>query len=584
MIQHTFTKLAGKSLFSAILVLSIGRTWAAPLLTSNEIASIFSQPGVGLWELGSVSYGSNDLPHGLTVDSSWKSLAAGSQFCLAVDGSGALFAWGDAYLGQQDTGNAEPTAHFATKVGTDNDWKSVSANDGLSTAIKNDGSLWAWENANGPIRIGGGTTWKSTATGSQHRLALRTDGSIWAWGSNNHGNLGDGSTTFRDDPVQVGTATDWASISCGYYTSYGIKNDGSLWMWGIVFGTGNSGSSSSTVPIRLGTANNWRAIFPSPDNDVAFAIKQDGTLWAWGENDSGILGLGDNVTRNSPVQVGPSTAWESIAPGTNHVIAIRSDGSLWIWGISPSAAIPPSTVPVDRTALFDPNPKILVLEGSDDITDGNRTVTLFPAIVQEPTSKCLRISNKGLLPMTFSAIQLPPGFMLDPAPLVVPPLDGISYRIRLSASAKGHFIGDAHILNNSTNFPDVSIPLDGWVVSADDDTDSDGMNDAAELALSALGFDWRFTQTALVETLMENAPFAGLYQESEVMDVRLGIETIAIAPVAETASLAPGLREATTGLPLPFAMSPLPGLADPAIRMDFQIPPGRSVIRISGGK
>jgi hypothetical protein len=35
-------------------------------------------------------------------------------------------------------------------------------------------------------------------------------------------------------------------------------------------------------------------------------------------------------------------------------------------------------------------------------------------------------------------------------------------------------------------------------------TDNDGLNDAAELNLAALGYDWQLTQTALVSTLFSN--------------------------------------------------------------------------------
>jgi alpha-tubulin suppressor-like RCC1 family protein len=39
-------------------------------------------------------------------------------------------------------------------------------------------------------------------------------------------------------------------------------------------------------------------------SDYTVAIKADGTLWAWGNNKFGQLGLGDNITRLYPTQVG----------------------------------------------------------------------------------------------------------------------------------------------------------------------------------------------------------------------------------------------------------------------------------------
>jgi hypothetical protein len=43
------------------------------------------------------------------------------------------------------------------------------------------------------------------------------------------------------------------------------------------------------------------------------AIKTDGTLWTWGSNSGGPLGLGDVISRSSPVQVGALTTWISVS-------------------------------------------------------------------------------------------------------------------------------------------------------------------------------------------------------------------------------------------------------------------------------
>lgn len=41
------------------------------------------------------------------------------------------------------------------------------------------------------------------AAGYYHTLALKDDQTVWAWGYNNHGQLGDGTTTDSYTPVQV---------------------------------------------------------------------------------------------------------------------------------------------------------------------------------------------------------------------------------------------------------------------------------------------------------------------------------------------------------------------------------------------
>src|SRR2546423_11927064 len=49
------------------------------------------------------------------------------------------------------------------------------------------------------------TGFVAVAAGQYHTLAVRSDGAAWAWGYNNNGQLADGTTTERHIPVQVMT-------------------------------------------------------------------------------------------------------------------------------------------------------------------------------------------------------------------------------------------------------------------------------------------------------------------------------------------------------------------------------------------
>ena len=55
----------------------------------------------------------------------------------------------------------------------------------------------------------------------------------------------------------------------------------------------------------VGSGTNWTDV--SAGNEYTLAVQSDGTLWAWGWNGDGQLGLGDNIDRNSSVQVGSGT-------------------------------------------------------------------------------------------------------------------------------------------------------------------------------------------------------------------------------------------------------------------------------------
>ncbi|KKL79990.1 hypothetical protein LCGC14_2009300, partial [marine sediment metagenome] len=184
----------------------------------------------------------------------------------------------------------------------------------------------------------------SISSGSDHNCALLDTNEISCWGENNKGQLGLGDTTNRSIPVRVGTGNNWKQIACGgyYFVGYhtaAIKTDGTLWTWGYnehgQLGLGDT--TDRSIPVRVGTDTNWKQVACGDRNTLA--IKIDGTLWAWGLNSLGQLGLGDITDRWSPVQVGSDSDWMNIACGYYHTLAIKTEGALWAWGYNNSGQI-----------------------------------------------------------------------------------------------------------------------------------------------------------------------------------------------------------------------------------------------------
>lgn len=274
----------------------------------------------------------------------------------------ALFAWGRNSYGQLGLGNSGMvTTSSPTQVGTDTSWSFVSADPfGSTTALKNNGTLWAWglnrtgQLGNGtttdlssPVQIGSDTTW-SFVDGGYTVLALKTNGTLWGWGRNGNGQIGVSDTSNRSSPVQIGTSTDWAKISSNgsdiitipFGVSMAIKNNGSLWSWGNnalgQLGQGNNTYLSS--PVQVGTDTNWQAV--GGNGAFTVALKNTGTIWSCGWNAYGQLGDGTTTNRNSFVQIGTGSTgdWVSIKAGTSlfipgpHTVALKSNGTLWSWG------------------------------------------------------------------------------------------------------------------------------------------------------------------------------------------------------------------------------------------------------------
>ena len=78
-----------------------------------------------------------------------------------------------------------------------------------------------------------------------HTVLLKDDGTVWACGYNEHGRLGDGTTTDRLTPVQVsGLSNVTAIAACGAHT-VALKEDGTVWAWGYN-GSGQLGDGTTS--------------------------------------------------------------------------------------------------------------------------------------------------------------------------------------------------------------------------------------------------------------------------------------------------------------------------------------------------
>ena len=330
--------------------------WMAKTGSGTWSAEAPSEGGTAVWSFGkNADYGQLGLgdiidrssPVQVGSDTDWAMLAAHYQHTLAIKTDGTLWAWGNGlFLGlSESTHRSSPV-----QIGSGTDWAMV-ATDTFHAAVKTDGTLWTWGinetngqlghgdlvNCSFPVQVGALTDWSAVSCGSDVMLAIKTDGTLWACGMNSNGQLGLGDIINRSSPVQVGSLTDWAQVDVrAAYRAAAIKTDGTLWTWGDGYqgalGLGNDSSFSS--PVQVGSLTDWSAV--TCGIGAMLAIKTDGTLWAWGGDDDGVnygeLGLGDTINRSSPVQVGSLTDWSTVSCWGASVLATKKDGTLWAWG------------------------------------------------------------------------------------------------------------------------------------------------------------------------------------------------------------------------------------------------------------
>ena len=287
-----------------------------------------------------------EKPTDAPADFTYVQVSAGGRHSLALGSDGKTYAWGYNYAGQLADGT-ETDQTTPVKVvppaGTPADftYTQISGGNTHSLALGSDGNAYAWgDNRYG--QLGDGTTTHRTApvkvekptdapadftytqvnAGGYHSLALGSDGNAYAWGDNEHGQLGDETTTNQTTPVKVrspaGTPADftYTQISGGNAHSLAVGSDGNAYAWGSnQQGTlGNNTASwfgdANPVPMRVRDPANptdkdqgLKATQVSSGYNYSLAVGSDGNAYAWGSNDTGQLGDDTTNDKSAPVPV-----------------------------------------------------------------------------------------------------------------------------------------------------------------------------------------------------------------------------------------------------------------------------------------
>lgn len=468
----------------------------------------------------------------------WQAVWVGPSVTFAKKADSSLWASGGPNHEILGVGGPVPGKMFA-RVGTANDWIHVSAGGGHAVGLRANGSLWVWgsdlygELGLGqytmtqyvPAQLDTGTDWREIDAGNNHNLAVKVDGSLWAWGYNYYGQLGTGATATCYVPTRIGTLTDWAKVSAGQSHSLGIREDGSLWAWGrnAAGQLGTGGTVPATAPLQVGAETTW--ISASAGESHSLAIKADGSLWAWGNNTSGKLGVGDTTNRLVPTRVGTANDWVSTEAGRNHSAAVRPNGEVWLWGNNGSGQL--GTVAgnslVPTLASLDPTPEISAsnmadpFQNSQLVSSGPFILSLPSTTQGSPTMADFTILNHGSAPLVITAVTTGSGFATGlSVPATLAPGDSALFPVILDTTLVGALTSGLTILSNDPDEPAFSINLKGTVYSYQADVDDDGLSDAAEFKLSALGFSVNSPDPALLALLRDQGYRAGLMSESQL--------------------------------------------------------------------
>lgn len=295
---------------------------------------------------------------------------------------GTLWAWGLNTYGQLGNGTTtasrQPIAVRNTQMTSAN---AIACGFSHSLAIDSNGKLWAW-GLNDHGQLGDGTTTDrheptpvintrltsaiAIACGYCHNVAIDSNGKLWAWGQNDHGQLGDGTKTERHEPTPVVTTSMTSaatSVACGYYHSLVIDINHKLWAWGDN-GWGQIGvarlSPDNLTPVAVTNTKLSFAKVIACGSYHSLAVDNNNKLWAWGNNSDRQLGDGTtDVLKTLPAAVIDTNLSfaTGIAGGDNSSFAIDINGHLWSWGSNTSGQLGDGTTSLrsEPTAVINTN-------------------------------------------------------------------------------------------------------------------------------------------------------------------------------------------------------------------------------------
>ncbi len=250
----------------------------------------------------------------------------------------------------------------------------------------------------------------------------------------------------------------------------------------------------------------------------------------------------------------------------------------------------PFDIPLYGTGLV---PDIAVEQPAGTNLNAGAGSVAFSAVVGVPSAfKTFTIINTGAATLNLSNPTLIGGSAGDfdtnavGIDLSLTAGQQTTFAVRFLGNVAGHRTTTLRIASNDPDESPFDITITGDGLTFSQDTDGDGLSDAAELDLAALGFDWQVGQLALVDSLYDNAGAADLYNAAQVKTLRIDPLLVGRNPANGLIKLTIGLRK-STGLAAPNDFQPLPFTppgttitAQGKLQFEFSVPDDTAFFRV----
>lgn len=180
------------------------------------------------------------------------------------------------------------------------------------------------------------------AAGLTHSLYVDQRGRLWAWGNGQLGQLGPGTATDSAAAMRPIRRRLVRMATAGWSHNLVVTRSGQLLAWGFddvgQLGVGLMAPYTAT----RGWVMDQPAALPDPGRVVALAAgvahslaaTASGDLWVWGWNDTGQLGLSNQINYWSPVMSPYIHGVTMVAAGASHSLAVLDTGVVMTWGLN----------------------------------------------------------------------------------------------------------------------------------------------------------------------------------------------------------------------------------------------------------
>jgi alpha-tubulin suppressor-like RCC1 family protein len=197
--------------------------------------------------------------------------------------------------------------------------------------------------------------------GGDFTIVLMIDGTIYGTGVNGSGQLGDGTTTYRNTLTKMTSIANKTpiAISCGYTFTIVLMSDGSVYGTGMNTSgqLGNGTTTNSSTLTLLNNNTGYLAKSISCGSFHTIITMSNDSIYGTGLNTNGQLGNGTNTNASSLTQMNISIIGKTpiaVTCGYSHTLVLMSDNTIYGTGSNSNGQLAIGNM-IDKTTLTQMN-------------------------------------------------------------------------------------------------------------------------------------------------------------------------------------------------------------------------------------